>query len=80
VRFIPNEEVLRLYEEETRRNSRQDTRYEEEIAKNERTIEISANINIVLNNSGELAVASSNNAPVILIGIQMLFLNIHKYF
>jgi uncharacterized protein YpuA (DUF1002 family) len=62
VRFIPNEKVLRMYEEEIRRNNRQDARFDEEIAKCERTIEINANINMIINNLSELAASASNMA------------------
>jgi hypothetical protein len=60
VRFITNEDVIRLYEEEARRNGRQDTRSDEEIERDERTVEISANINMIIENLGSLAGSASN--------------------
>jgi hypothetical protein len=49
-----------MYEEEARRNDKQDTRFDEKIARNERTFEINANIDMIINNFGEFAASASN--------------------
>jgi hypothetical protein len=54
-RFEPNEEVVRLYEEEGRRTGRQDQRYDEEIVRDEAVISFSASVIVIAENMRKLA-------------------------
>jgi hypothetical protein len=62
VRWMPNEAVLSHYKEEAIRTSRQDTRFDEEILRDDNIICIQANVNVIVDNLGHLAGAASHMA------------------